>query len=412
MGLSTTSDTWSEQRLYPDEGSTSSFDMSGLDFNRILSSMSDDIGGSIDTASSPLRGLWDVPSDNTTFDASYARFDDDNFPGLRSNVAAPLTAPLPDIPAIVTTVQPTRWQDMHQGLGLREMHAYFQRNSPSFRLRQPSVRLQPAESTITHHYSASPNSVSSITASSGTSPSGAGRILSSDLTVARRWINYGPDAPPPSSQTRAVVPSGRSSNESLPSTIRRKKWTILRSNNTSPYSMKNRESAGFRGSNDGPPDTSKNFIMLNNLIYKKTLCTHYAQFARYPDDYFYAEVLNDISIRSVCLLCPSGSGTIFTTEHAKTVHRVPGSKRGDSDPLIFLSCCEGNAHKMKSLIVRSSALKRHFNSKAHSENQYQCPYCHSAFSRAESVARHLTQCTMLAKILKEEDEKYTSDGGF
>ncbi|KAK0504416.1 hypothetical protein EDD18DRAFT_1345312 [Armillaria luteobubalina] len=394
IGLGTSSDTRSEKRFYTDEGSTSSFDMSGLDFDRILSSMSSGQGDSVDTASSPLRGLWDFPSDNTTFDASYARVDGDNYPGLRSNVAAPLTAPLPDIPAIVTTVQATRWQDMHKGLGLREMLQHD----------------EPAESTITHHYFASPNSVSSITALSRTSPSGTGRILSTDWTVARGWINYGPDAPPPSSQRRAVVPSGKSSNEPLPSTIRRKKWTILRSNNTSPYSMKNRESAGFRDDNDGPSDTSR-FIALNNLTYKTTLCTHYAQFSRYPDDYFYAEVLNDISIRSVCLLCPSDSGTIFTTEHAKTVHCVPGSKRGDSDPLIFLSCCEANSHKTKSLIVKSSALKRHFNSKAHSENRYQCPYCHSAFSRAESVARHLSQCSMLAKILTEEDEKYTSDGG-
>ncbi|KAK0487863.1 hypothetical protein IW261DRAFT_1450434 [Armillaria novae-zelandiae] len=356
--------------------------------------MSDDIGGSINTLSSPLRGLWDVVSDNTAFDASYAHVDDNGHPELRSNVTAPSTAPLPDISAIVATVQPTMGQDMRQSLGLREM---FQ-NEP--------------EAMITDDYFASPNSISSVTTSSGTSPSGAGSIISTGLTVARGWINYSPDAPQPSSQTRAVAPSGRSSNESLPSAIRRKKQTILRSNNTSPYSMKNRESASFRGSNDCTSDTFMNFIVLNNLTHKKTLCTHYAQFSRYPDDYFYAEVLNDISICSVCLLCPSGSGTIFTTEHAKTVHCVPGSKRGDSDPMVFLSCCEGKVHQSKLPFVKSSALKRHFNSKAHSENRYQCPYCHSAFSRTESVARHLTQCAMLAKILKEEDKKYTpSDGG-
>ncbi len=129
--------------------------------------------------------------------------------------------------------------------------------------------------------------------------------------------------------------------------------------------MKNRESAGFPGSSHCPSNTSVNFIMLNNLTHKGILCANYPQFARYPDDYFYAEVLNDISIDSVCLLCPAGSGTIFTTEHAKTMHCVPGSKRGDSDPLIFLSCCEDNVHRSKSLIVKIGALKRHFNSKAH-----------------------------------------------
>ncbi|PBK59747.1 hypothetical protein ARMSODRAFT_982827 [Armillaria solidipes] len=401
MGLSTDSSAWSEQHSSPDEGSASSFDMSGLNFNWILrlvfsqfhASMGDDIGSSIDTTSSPLRGLWDLFSGNTTFDASYARADDNNYPELHSNVVAPLTTSPPDISAIMTTVQPTMWQDTHQGLGLRKI-----------------FQLEP-EATITHQYFASPNSVASTTTSPGTSPSGAGRGLSTGLTVARGWINYGPDAPPPSSQTRLVVPSGRSSNKSLPSAVRRSKRTILRSNNTSPYSMKNRESARFPGSSNCPSDTSVNFIVLNNLTYKGTLCADHPQFARYPDDYFYAEVLNDISINSVCLLCPSGSGTIFTTEHAKTAHCIPGSKRGDSDPLIFLSCCEGNVHKSKSLIVKCGALKRHFNSKAHSENRYQCPYCHTAFSRTESVARHLTQCEMLAKILTEEDEKYTSDGG-
>ncbi len=86
--------------------------------------MGDDIGSSIDTASSPLRGLWNLFSDNTTFDASYARADDNNYPELYSNVVAPFAVSPPDISAIITTVQPTMWQDTYQGLGLREMYAY------------------------------------------------------------------------------------------------------------------------------------------------------------------------------------------------------------------------------------------------------------------------------------------------
>ncbi|KAK0187643.1 hypothetical protein F5146DRAFT_1141103 [Armillaria mellea] len=367
-------------------GGLKSFDMSGLDFDRILSSTSDDIGGSVDTASSPLRVLWDFLSDNITFDASCARADDNNYPELRCNVVTPLTAPAPDISATVTTVQPTMWQDAHQGLGLR------------------GILQREPEATTTHHCFSSPILVSSTTTSPGTSPPGANRGLSTDLIVTREWMNYGPDAPPHPSKTRT-------SNKSLPSSVRREKRAKLRSDNTSPYSMKNRESAGLPGSSNRPSDTSVDFIELNNLTFKRTLCTSYPQFARYPDEYFYAEILDDISIRSVCLLCPPDSGTIFTTEHARTVHRIPGSKRGDSDPLVFLSCCEGNVHKSKSRIVKCAALKRHFNSKAHSENRYQCPYCHTPFSRTESVARHLTTCEMLGKIMTEEDKKYTSDGG-
>ncbi|KAG7445467.1 uncharacterized protein BT62DRAFT_1007223 [Guyanagaster necrorhizus] len=121
-----------------------------------------------------------------------------------------------------------------------------------------------------------PVSTSSANTSPSTTPPST---LSPSPTVARGWINYSSGSPPPRSQ---MLSPDSSSNESLPSTARREKRSILRSS-TSPYDMKNQQKAYFPRNNKPRDSPSKTFI-------------------ENPEDYFYAEVLDDITINSMPIL--------------------------------------------------------------------------------------------------------------
>ncbi|KAG7440683.1 uncharacterized protein BT62DRAFT_997616 [Guyanagaster necrorhizus] len=345
--------------------------------------MDDDVGGS-----SMGSDLCNLSIDNMGFDALagdnyYAHPESTPHSSTMSpnDTVVSLHAPPPEVSVTVmmASVPPSMWQDDAQ-------------HSPDPREIYPPT-------SITSRSFISPVSTSSAKTSPSTSPSSS---LSPSTTVARGWINYGGDSPPPRSQTSS---SDSSSNESLPLTARREKRSILRSS-TSPYDINNGRKAQFPGNNKPSGSTSNTVIELLNFTFKQALCKKYPKFARNPEDYFYAEVLDDININSVCLLCPPDSQTTFTPRHARDAHSAPGEGK---DPFIYLACCEAKPRKPTSLFVKSGALKRHFNSSYHNENRFRCPYCCSASSRPETVARHLTKCRSLKRILSEGDGSDTSD---